>query len=130
MIYERAKDYGEDWSKMSIIELLYDKEHLDEVRAEGEAKGKAEGKAEGEAEGEAKGIAKTIDNILKQHADWTDEKIADLLGVEMGFVQQVRRDFTIKQCLRANAAWTNENVAQDLGCTVGQVEKVRANMAG
>ena len=84
MIQGKMQDDDRDWSQMSSLELLYDKEELDaiklEVRLEGELKGKLEGEI------------KAIKAILTIHPEWSNHKIADLLEVTEVLVDRIRHD--------------------------------------
>ena len=80
MIKGKLEQDDRDWATMSRVELLYDKEELDAI--------KFEGKLEGEL--------KTIKAVLKKQADWSDEKIADLLDVSVDLVAHARRETSEK----------------------------------
>ena len=60
-----------------------------------ENKGVEKGAKKGRQEGIIIGVELSIANIIKRHRDYTDEQIADLLGVEPKMVSQVRASLNV-----------------------------------
>jgi len=63
---------------------------LAKERAEGRAEGKAEGRAEGRAETQLEKDTIFTQNLLLK-TDFSEEKIASLVGVKLSFVFDVKR---------------------------------------
>jgi flagellar biosynthesis/type III secretory pathway protein FliH len=101
--------FGERWKKQGLRlgKKLGRIEGREEGRAEGRIIGKEEGKAEGRSEGRAEGRAEaleearqaviavnkgTVTKAFQKFPDLTDTELADLAGVTLEFVQQVRQE--------------------------------------
>ena len=67
-------------------------EGIEKGREEGLEKGLEKGREEGLEKGLEKGLFIAVSNIIKKHPHFSDEEIAELVGVEVGFVARVRAE--------------------------------------
>ncbi|MDZ7896734.1 MAG: hypothetical protein U5N85_01710 [Arcicella sp.] len=77
---------------MGLKEFVLDRERRmarKEARAEGLAEGREEGIELGMSLKEKEDKTNFTKNLLQQ-TDFSDEKIADLVGVEIGFVKEIK----------------------------------------
>jgi len=89
-IFEEKLDFiTEKNYPMGIKQLILTKERA-EGKAEGRAEGRAEGKAEGRAETQLEKDTIFTQNLLLK-TDFSEEKIASLVGVKLSFVFDVKR---------------------------------------
>lgn len=70
--------FGENDHEVSLLELIYDEEQIEEMKQQGLQQGKRE----------------AISAVLRKHPDWPDAQIAELLDVSEELVRQVRAEKT------------------------------------
>ncbi|MBK8965647.1 MAG: Rpn family recombination-promoting nuclease/putative transposase [Lewinellaceae bacterium] len=78
--------FGEKWKKKG----------LREGRKEGRKEGRIEGKIEGKIEGRQETALAITCNMLRKFPEWSDNEIAEIVDVDVTFVQNARQKLTEK----------------------------------